>query len=1059
MTKPTFQNLWRHAELNPCGTARNVRDTQAGTATLTAVLVVALMSVFVAASVARVTTGQTLMNNDYSNSQAFYAAQASLELMTLNFDSIFTNSLTPSAAEIATVSNTTPNNMTGGSSFFTNVTFNQTVTNPDDPTTPTASPVPAPFLISNGPFAGLTSYRSAWQLDTTATINSTTGFTSNGNEAQVHLTRQYYSHEVPIFQFGIFYNGPLDIHPGPNMWFAGRVHSNDNIYVMCGSGSTLNFTNVVTASGQIIRDWLANGQTTADGSWTGTVNIANPAGVAVPLNMESTAGAYFGSAMNMTLNPTSNNFADANDPEPGFSPNNNSTYTAWNASAAGFGGNLQALVPQLILPLTLSEGNGPIELIRRGITSSDYQAAVLGQAVDGTLTAQSRYCNKPGIRITLSDSQAELPEGTGGIRLDGDKTGTNVADTDSNGMRGYTPQAMVASGTNAAYQATRLNGFRLYTGTNYTTNGSAGAGSSIPANRQTWIKVELVNVNSTTQAITTTDVTADFLSLGVTYQNSAGFNIGDSRAIVCMQRYEMLGPPAKVSSSAAGSAGTVNIPITFNGADPAMATNTQLYGLATSVGVPMATVSPSPTTTPVPTTSPTTHTTPEPTTTSLPTVAPTVVPTTTIKGGKPSPTSTTTEEPTVAPTQTSEPTAAPTTTATTTASPTTVPVAYTMLYPLPVHTYFLASNGTGINYVSTGNYSPSLAYSSGGVNPIIYNAQGTASTSPTPFYPGYSAPLELPTSTPTPPADPVPTGLGTANSSIEATEFSGKYTSAGWVATTTPGAFAPGIPGATPITSAQVLPFPIEFFDTREGLFNVNTNATGTSTAGTPVWDYASGVSAGMYQYGNIPKVGIMSGIDINVANLGSFLSGTWDGCFPNGLKSTQVPNNSPGWIVYVSDRRGDRNDDGDYDMEDIYGPLDGVLEPGEDYLGTGVLKVDTAWEAAPFYNAAAPASAASATTGDPNYVASVPSDIGAFFDHQYFRRAVRLINASSLPGGTYTNGTAVNVATPTSPVVGFTVAAENPIYIVGNYNATGVPSADLPNGTAPTAPNQYTPY
>ena len=44
--------------------------------------------------------------------------------------------------------------------------------------------------------------------------------------------------------------------------------------------------------------------------------------------------------------------------------------------------------------------------------------------------------------------------------------------------------------------------------------------------------------------------------------------------------------------------------------------------------------------------------------------------------------------------------------------------------------------------------------------------------------------------------------------------------------------------------------------------------------------------------------------------------------------------NEGSGYIIYVSDRRGDR-DDGEYDMEDIYGPInnpnDGVLQPGED--------------------------------------------------------------------------------------------------------------------------------
>jgi Tfp pilus assembly protein PilX len=940
-------------------------DNQAGTATLTAVLIVALLSVFVAASIARVTTGQTIMNNDYANSQAFYAAQASLEEMTRNFDNIYTYQLTPTQGAINQVQSAVP-----AAADFPGLSFNQLVTSP--------SPTNSPYPISNGPFAGLTSYRNTWQLDTTAT---------SVNQAQVHLTRQFYSHKIPIFQFGIFYNGPLTIHPGPDMFFSGRVHSNDNIYVMCQN--SLFFTSVVTAAGQIIRDWNRNGETATAGGWTGNVYISNPSGTPEPLNLAS-GGNTYGSVMNESLSALT---GAAGDPEPGYSANNNANYTAWNASAANFGGNVVAHVPLLQLPIQLGPGKDPSELIKRPVNSNDYQNGTLGQTVDDPITSQSRYANKPGIRISLSDTQAELPGGNGGIRLDGDITGTGAANTDVNGMRGYMPKAMLSAGPVAAYQATRVNGFRLFTGANYPDNGTAGAGANIPATRQTWIKVELVNINASTLAVSTTDVTTDFLSLGVTYQNPNGFNIGDSRAILCMQRYEMLGAPVTVSGSAAGTVGSANIPSSLNNSDPTITASNQYYGLATSIGVPMtgATLVPSPTT---------------------------------------KPTKNAQGTPTTAPTTTQVP------------SPTAT------VFPLPVHTYYMNSAGTGINYVSTGNYSPSMNYPVGGLNPAIYNPLNGTATS-TPYYSGYTSILV--SSSPSATPNPTPAALGAPISSLEASEFGGSYTANGWKPTATPNP-TPGVattlPG-TPATPVYVLPFPIEFFDTREGLYNVNTVATGTGpTSTTPVWDYSgTGSSKGMYPYGNVPKVGIISGIDINIANMTTLLKGTWDGAFPLGvLSSTAVPTN-PGWIIYVSDRRGDRNDNGNYDMEDIYGPLDGVLQPGEDANGNGVLDVDTTWEAAPFYASAGNPS--TANSGDPNYLASIPTDIGAFFDHQYFRRAVRLINGSQLPGGTTLS---------TGQVVGFTVSAENPIYIIGDYNSTGVSSHPANNTSPPTAPANYAP-
>ncbi|MCV4607978.1 hypothetical protein OFB74_34270, partial [Escherichia coli] len=71
-----------------------------------------------------------------------------------------------------------------------------------------------------------------------------------------------------------------------------------------------------------------------------------------------------------------------------------------------------------------------------------------------------------------------------------------------------------------------------------------------------------------------------------------------------------------------------------------------------------------------------------------------------------------------------------------------------------------------------------------------------------------------------------------------------------------------------------------------------------------------------------------MSMIDIDVANLRRFLRGDFDGLFPvdtlfaiakgRGLRSTDIPDKN-GWVLYISDRRGDQDFDGEFDMEDIY--------------------------------------------------------------------------------------------------------------------------------------------
>lgn len=213
-----------------------------------------------------------------------------------------------------------------------------------------------------------------------------------------------------------------------------------------------------------------------------------------------------------------------------------------------------------------------------------------------------------------------------------------------------------------------------------------------------------------------------------------------------------------------------------------------------------------------------------------------------------------------------------------------------------------------------------------------------------------------------------------------------------------------------------VIPVPIKMFDTREGLYN------DTDTVFDPT---ASG------NYGqNVPWAGVMSIIDIDVANLRAFLSGTYDARMPSGtpyatatghvLRSTDIPQNQ-GWVFYVSDRRGDWDFDGEYDMEDIFGNNDNQMQPGEDVNKTGNLQRDFTNEAVRY-------------TGTGNHISP---DIAAVFEHKYYRRGVRLINGSTLPG--------IYDATTPANTRGFTVASENGVYVFGNYNATGIASVGTP--------------
>ncbi len=466
---------------------------QRGGATLTALLILGLLTIFTAASLSRVTTEALIMGNDYSNTQAFYASQASLELMSRNFNKIFDTQLRPSNADLARIRASTP--------LIDGFTFAQDILSGASSTRP----------IEDGPFSGLVSLRTPWELQSVATY-------ANGSQAQ--LTRTFYNHQIPIFQFGIFYNDDMELHPGPNFNFGGRVHANGNLFMM--SGSNLYFRSRVTAFGEIVRDTSRMGARSGGANWSwGTWNGASWDNGKVWV--ADSAGTFREVLRGSVVQATNPNTQPTDPDMPNWAPNTN-----WGQDLKVFSGNLLAKQPALRLPLQIGTNDDPIEIVKRGI---DGESAIL---------RDSRYYNKPGIRISLTDSQSRLPGGTGGVRLDGKDDGLGAASGSTanaaDGTKGYQPKTM-----NDGYKAKRVNGHRLYTGASYTDGG-------MPADRENWIKVEIVTLNNALQPVAK-DVTEDFLSLGMTHKDPGGLNIGDDRAIVKIQRYEMVGPPLKVATA------------------------------------------------------------------------------------------------------------------------------------------------------------------------------------------------------------------------------------------------------------------------------------------------------------------------------------------------------------------------------------------------------------------------------------------------------------------------------------------------------------------------------
>lgn len=213
-------------------------------------------------------------------------------------------------------------------------------------------------------------------------------------------------------------------------------------------------------------------------------------------------------------------------------------------------------------------------------------------------------------------------------------------------------------------------------------------------------------------------------------------------------------------------------------------------------------------------------------------------------------------------------------------------------------------------------------------------------------------------------------------------------------------------------------------------------------------------VRSQMNEY-NIYERGMTNVVEINMRNLARWLDGIYDGnvLSGTGAVSSNIKGDE-GYVVYISDRRGDkpkfeylssgavyRSTNGNVDNEDIYGP-NGALDEGEDVIDfgwnpggsskKGTLQKDTS---------------ELPDVGEIWCVGSVSPCDETFADkrersdkalkwnnpNRYFRRSVRLFDSEKLSFSA--------AAGKLSPTKGITIASENMVYIWGNYNTSGVSS------------------
>ncbi len=337
--------------------------------------------------------------SDLQNNAAFRSAEGGIEKMTADLATTFKNAQAPSASDICNVGLPATNGPA-----IAGITWKDYQVQPAPGLLGAACPTQTQFqtylqtnkdwgTVLSGPNQGLYAQIIPISMQATAAF-------PGGQE--VSMMRNAQVALVPVFQFGVFSESDLSFFPGPAMTFAGPVHTNGDLYL--AGDSTVTFRGQLSAYGNVVRVVLANGNNAASSGYTGTIYVptanATNACSTTTTNCKamdaSTAASYGdGSVQGAGGNPPQSAYNGAN---------------AWNAFSktttnheiinANYGSTVNPGTGATQLSMPFVNGTThPYEIIRRPSVGEDPTSAL----------GQSREYNLAQIHVLLSDDPNDLP--------------------------------------------------------------------------------------------------------------------------------------------------------------------------------------------------------------------------------------------------------------------------------------------------------------------------------------------------------------------------------------------------------------------------------------------------------------------------------------------------------------------------------------------------------------------------------------------------------------------------------------------------------------------------
>jgi Tfp pilus assembly protein PilX len=369
---------------------RKSQQNSRGFTLIAALLLLMLLSALSVGLFMMVNTEQRVGNNNIQNSIAQRTAEGGIEKMTNDIANTFFSIQNPQPDDISSLDTLNPDTNT-----YVGYTLTpDTKPNPVDPAHPLAKT--GWNVVQSGEFKGL--FAQTWDITLTSVAQ-----TAGGQQAA--MSRRVQQVLIPVFQFGAFCNGDCGFFRNPTYDFAGRFHTNGDLYLGAANGNTVTFHDKVEAYGNVIRTVLPNGTdaTPNAANDSGTVLIpttANGCDGAQPacLAMSTTATGRWGSVLG----------------GPGSAYNNGSP--SWqNISTSKYGGFLingnynlgQGTGAEFLdLPFVNSTSANTLNLQHEIIQKPDLTED------SGSGVGPYRLYNQAQIRVLLVDDPSQL---TGGI--------------------------------------------------------------------------------------------------------------------------------------------------------------------------------------------------------------------------------------------------------------------------------------------------------------------------------------------------------------------------------------------------------------------------------------------------------------------------------------------------------------------------------------------------------------------------------------------------------------------------------------------------------------------